>query len=301
MGDTGTGWAAARTEIVLDNIQGYDIVFLQEVQWAESYIKKYLAAPAGYEFAITKSEKKNRNVCILYNPEKLKCEDAELVNKIMTDTGWTDIQFQRVCIRVFTLHERGKTSKFVAIGVHANNDVYINEAFCRLLKITVEKISEVQGPCALPVILGGDFNSDIRYWEIDSVFLGLMYETDRNPIDFITLKPVRDSHLEMAEVRVTQYTEIKIPPKAQELKVQIKVRARTGKKKKKIMLTVAELKRKYGEKLHIRYLCGGHRPLTVVVKFHDATVTRITLQEEVAELAGRVQQLELELQSHRIG
>ena len=296
MGDTGTGWAEARKKIVPDNIRGYDIVFLQEVQWAESYVKKYLAAPAGYEFAITKSATEIRNVCILYNPEKLKCEDAKLVNKIMTVTGWTDIQFQRVCIQVFALHERGKTSKFVAIGVHANNDVYINEAFCRLLKITVEKISEVQGPCALPIILGGDFNSDIRYWKIDSVFLGLMYETDRNPIDFITLKPTRDSHLEMAEVRVTQYSEIKILREAQELEVQIEDREETGKKKKKIMLTVAELKREYGENTFFRYLCGGHRPLTVVVHFNDATVTRITLQEEVAELAGQVKKLGLELQ-----
>ena len=49
--------------------EDYDIVFLQEVQWAEKGIRKWLI-PSEYNMAITLSEDKQTNSCILYRLEK---------------------------------------------------------------------------------------------------------------------------------------------------------------------------------------------------------------------------------------
>ena len=47
MGSTRRGWTEARSKIVLLNIfRGYNIVFLQEVQWVERGTEEHLTAPA---------------------------------------------------------------------------------------------------------------------------------------------------------------------------------------------------------------------------------------------------------------
>ena len=47
MGSTHRGWTEARSKIVLLNMfRGYDIVFLQEVQWVEKGTEEHLTAPA---------------------------------------------------------------------------------------------------------------------------------------------------------------------------------------------------------------------------------------------------------------
>ena len=294
-GDTGRGWAEARKAIIPPNIQGNDMVFLQEVQWAEKGTKDLLATPAGYELVMTRSNTPGSNVCILYNPRKLIPEDnAHVTQIVLTVMGWTNEDSQRVCLQVFTLQGKGEASRFAAIGVHAPRDVRAendrpdehrkNERFCKLLKIVIEKISEVYRPHALPILIAGDFNSDIKHWN-SYRFLVPEYETDRNPIDFIALKITKVNHLEIAEVTEKQYHDILIPQEAQDLLV----------KKDDAMRTV----RICCENLYLfyKYLCGSHRPLSAEVTYSEAIIpaSGTISQEDVAKLDARVEELEREM------
>ena len=262
MGLTHKGLAEARSEIVLANIQGYDIVFLQEVQWAETGIKGRLATPAGYEVAMTRSKGADRNTCILYNSGKLH-EDPDSVTRalIMSNlANWHDEYSQRLCVRVFTLVGKGNTSKFVAISLHAPNDVHMNNTFCELVRAFIEEVVTVH---RLPVLVGGDFNSDIRHWNLnDGDFLGLDYEAGRNPIDFIVMRvPTGNIHLEMAvSVRVMRQDEIDLPEDAQDLQV---VMARGGMRQ---IIPVREFKEQYSDSFFM-HLCGNHMPLNTVIRY----------------------------------
>ena len=280
MGVPHKGWTAVREHFIKGNIDEYDIVFLQEVQW----VKEEHFTSANYELAnftrsIGKRDKPtNRNICILFDPQKLKCEKSTGVTRvIMNVMGWSDKDSHRVCIQVFTQQGRGKTSKFVAIGVHAPRDIHKCYAFCNLLMIAVEKINDV---LALPVLLAGDFNCDIRARQ-SPTFLVPEYVIDRSPIDFIALKIASDSHLAIENMKMTQYGEIGIPDAAQKLKVQVQ-----GKKGKS---TVKKLIQKYSQNLYPFYvqLCGGHRPLSAEVKNSNAMSPK-----EVARRARRVKELE---------
>ena len=75
-------------------------------------------------------------------------------------------------------------------------------------------IEEVVTVHRLPILVGGDFNTDIFRWK-DSGFKGLDYETDCIPRDFITMKvPEEKYHLEMAEVQKMECNTIAIPKDA---------------------------------------------------------------------------------------
>ena len=247
-----------------------------------------LAAPAGYELVMTRSKDSGSNVCILYNPRKLKPEgNAHVIETARNVTDWTDEDFQRVCIQVFTLQGKGEASRFAAIGVHAPRDIHgRNERFCRLLKIVIETISEVHRP-VVPILLAGDFNSDIRHWN-SYRFLVPEYEPDRNPIDFIALKITKVNHLEIAEVTEKPYSDIKIPQEAQDLLV----------KQDGAMKTVRQLIEECGEDRYSFFncLCGGHRPLSAVVTYSEAIIpaSGTITQEDIATLDARVEELERE-------
>ena len=68
------------------------MVFLQEVQWVEKGTKDRLAVLARCELVMTRSENGNRNLCILYNPDKLQCEDGDtktVTEMLKSIEGWT--------------------------------------------------------------------------------------------------------------------------------------------------------------------------------------------------------------------
>ena len=274
MGQGGEGWAEARKAIVLSNIQGYDIVFLQEVQWVERGTKQHLAAPAGYELVMTRSEHENRNSCILYNPEKLHCEDDDtktVTEMLKSIKGWTECS-KRLCLQVFKLKEKGDTSKFVAISLHAPRKQE-TESFCDAVKVGIRK---VVADHKLPVLVGGDFNTDIYDWKKDG-FLGPHLSRHKR-IDFIVMKVPEENHLKMTKVQ--QLEDIDIPAAAQNLEVM--------RKSEDTMITVSEFKEHYTYDFFID-LCDSHMPLTVVVTYHDQRVDqeqeRIQVEREAPTAA----------------
>ena len=278
MGDTHRGWTDVRKLFIKGNINGYDIVFLQEVQWVneEHFITGNYQLAKMTESIDESGERTNRNICILFDPQKLKCEESlrtDVTHVIMTVMGWSDKYFHRVCIQVFTQQGREETSKFVAIGVHAPRQD--NYTFLELLKIAVEKINEV---LALPVLLAGDFNHYIMDWQ-SPTFLVTKCETDRYDIDFIVLKITSDSHLAFEDMTMTQYSEIIIPDDARQLEVKVQDSSR--------MLTVDELIQAQGLKEFYKMLCGGHRPLST-----EVTNSNEMSPEEVARHAKRLKELQ---------
>ena len=284
MGSTREGWADVRKLFIKGNINGYDIVFLQEVQWVneEHFITGNYQLAKMTESINKRGERTKRNICILIDPQKLKCEESlrtDVTRVIMTVMGWSDKYFHRVGIQVFTQQGRGETSRFVAIGVHAPIDRQDCHTFGELLKIAVEKINEV---LALPVLLAGDFNCDITAWG-SSTFLVPQYPAGRSPIDFIALKITSDSHLAIENMTMTQYSEVLIPDAARQLKVKVQ------NKQSLPMPTVDQLIQKYSQNLYTFYvqLCDGHRPLSAEVKNSNAMSP-----EEVARHARRVEELE---------
>ena len=286
MGNTRKGWTDVRKLFIKGNINGYDIVFLQEVQWVneEHFISENYMLAKMTKSVNERGKQTNRNICILFDPRRLNCEESlrtDVTHVIMTVMGWSDKDSHRVCIQVFTQQGSGET--FVAIGVHAPIDRQDCHTFCDLLKIAVEKINEV---LALPVLLAGDFNCDIRVWR-SPTFLVPEYIIDRSPIDFIALKITSDSHLAIENMTMTQYSEMIIPDDARQLHVKAQD------KQRKSTSTVDQLIQKYSQDLYPFYakLCDGHRPLSAEVKYSTAMSSTMS-PEEVAGLVERVKELE---------
>ena len=287
MGECYGGWAKARSKIVQHNIQGYDVVFLQEVQWVEEGTKERLAA--GYEVVMESSQHNNRNTCILYNSDRLQHEDdyTDTVTKTLL-RGWTEHYSKRLCVKVFSLRGKGDTSKFVAISLHAPKKTEDNHSFCDLVKAGIEK---VVADHKLPVLVGGDFNSDIHRWEDDG-FQSLNYDAGRSPIDFITMKfPRQNNHLTIGMVQKIKRDNITIPPDAEDIMVELK---------KSLKMKVKECKVKAVDKFY-QHLCGYHMPLTVVVTYSDdvilnegdddETKSREELMEEIARLTEELRKM----------
>ena len=265
MGEGGKGWAEARREIVRNNIQGYDIVFMQEVQWQEKRTKKDIARPAGYEVVLASSAHENRNTCILYNAERLQCKDKKTKDKITkpltADQRWTAYS-NRLCVQVFSLKGKEDSSQFVAISLHApSKSKADNDSFCDLMKTAIEEIVEDQ---ELPVLVGGDFNTNIRWWEKDG-FEGLDYVPGRAPIDFITMKVPRiNNHLKMGKVQKMKGENIVIPVADDDESIEVKLKDGTE-------TTAEDLKDKAVDDF-FRHLCGCHMPLTVDIVYSDIAI-----------------------------
>ena len=264
MGDTHEGWATVRSVIVHPNIQGYDIVFLQEVQWVEDDTKDRIATPGFdptskksknktstplFEVALTRSKCKKRNICILYKPDRLQREDADSVTVTQTlrsVAGWKDEYSKRLCVQVFTLKGKGDTSKFVAISLHAPRTD--TETYCNTVK---KAIGRVVAKHKVPVIVGGDFNTDIYDWKYDH-FLGV-HKTRHKRIDFIIMKVPSNNHLEIGHVMPIEDIDISA---GQDLRFR-----RNGKVTK-----VSEYKEDYTYEFY-QHLCDSHMPLTVPIKW----------------------------------
>ena len=286
MGDTGTGWAEARRIIVRANIQGYDIVFLQEVPWVEDGPRMKRLATKELKVARKGS---GIDTYILYNPGRLQEEDASAVTHAMRSVaGWKNEYSEQLCVQVFTLKGKGDTSKFVAISLHAP---YKNKGdtrdFCNLVFDFIEKVVTVH---SLPVLVGGDFNTDIYRWK-DSGFKGLDYEAGRTPIDFITMKvPEEEYHLEMAKVQKMECDEITITDTED---IEVKLSPTTE-------MTVAACKDRSTANFS-KHLCGDHMPLTVVVTYspnaiqsegsEQESMSREELEAKNAKLERKIQEL----------
>ena len=152
---------------------------------------------------------------ILYRSPKLQCEDAhktKVTKTLESVDGWKTHYSKWLCVQVFTLKGKEDTSMFVAISLHAPyKDKKEIRQFCDLVKAFIEEVITFH---RLPVLVGGDFNTDIRHWK-GSGFKGLDYDTDCIPRDFITMKvPEEKYHLEMAEVQKMECDTIAIPKDA---------------------------------------------------------------------------------------
>ena len=62
-GSTKEGMTAIRQQVVVPNIKGYDIVFLQEVPWVKAGTKVRLADPARYDLSINEVERDTHVSC----------------------------------------------------------------------------------------------------------------------------------------------------------------------------------------------------------------------------------------------
>ena len=284
MGETRTGWAEARRKIVVSNIQGSDIVFLQEVQWKEESTKEYIADPAGYDRVLVRSTHENRNTCILYNAKRLQREDEEtgkVTTTLNAEEGWTAEYSKRLCMQVFSLNGKGDPLKFVAISVHAPNkekcDAY---TFCKLLKTAITNIVDKH---KLPVLVGGDFNTNISGWK-DEGFVGLDYDTECEPIDFITMKvPEKNKHLKMKKVQKKKREQI-VTLEADHIKVELK----NGRKMKVEALKDRAVDDFYG------HLCGYHMPLTVDIVYSDVALPTEGAHDEDKKMSRELERLKEE-------
>ena len=247
MGKNRKGWAEARSLIVHPNIQGYDVVFLQEVPWVEKSTKKRLATP-GFEVALTRSKSDDRNICILYKPDRLQCEDASAVTQTLRSVaGWKDEYSQRLCVQVFTLKGKRDTSKFVAISLHAPRTD--TETYCNTVKKAIGRVVATHN---VPVIVGGDFNTDIYDWKYDH-FLGV-HKTRHKRIDFIIMKVPSDNHLEIGHVMPIEDIDISAVQ-------DLRLRRGNGN-----LTKVSEFKEDYTYEFY-QCLCDSHMPLTVPIKW----------------------------------
>ena len=257
MGKSLEGWAEARKEIVKANIQRYEIVFLQEVPWKEEYTNENIARPAGYEVVLVRSAHENRNTCILYNAERLQCENEktkEVTKTLAGDKRWTAYS-KRLCVQVFSLKGKGDSSKFVAISLHAPKPTNDNYSFCDLMKTAIKRIVKHH---KLPVLVGGDFNTNITWWEKDG-FEGLDYDAGRIPIDFITMKvPRKNNHLKMDKVQKMEGENIAIPEKARSIEVALKGGSMT-----------VQIAKENAVGNFWSHLCDYHMPLTVDIVYSD--------------------------------
>ena len=248
-------------------------------------------APKGFKVAMTRGSSGQDNCCIFYRSEKLeecKPEDDPVAEALLLDVAramkeamseeqmnmteeqkkdfakeqqemlndWDKKFSQRVCIRVFKLKEKGSTPKFVAISMHApkknNKD---RKAFLDDMRTLIQL---VVGEYGLPVLVGGDFNTDehIQDWERDR-FTGLHYESERKRIDFITMKvPVDSSYLKLEEVKQFKFSDIAIPSTAEGIDVK------DGGRKIKVKAFRSESEHRF-----FGSLCDHHMPLTVAVTY----------------------------------
>ena len=244
MGSHNRRWARVREQVVLANIQRYGIVFLQEVPWALTDIKKRFATPARYDVVMPK-EKSSRSSCILYNPSTLEGvdDDTDTITETMKSVqGRAHREYsKRLCVKVFTLKGKRRTTKFVAISLHAPRRN--TKHFCDVVKASIEK---VVADHKLPVLVGGDFNTDIYGWKNEG-FLGL-HEARHKRIDFIVMKVPRRNRLRIAKVQMRE--NVVIPRKTQKLEVM-----REGER-----TSVKKFKKQYTYKFY-QGLCDSHMPL----------------------------------------
>ena len=245
MGSTNRGWARVRKQVVLANIRRCGIVFLQEVPWAVRGTKKHFATPARYKVVMTKSRSGNRNSCILYNPRKLRGVDADTktINKTIESVqGKAYPEYtKRLCVKVFALEGR-RTTKFVAISLHAPRKN--TKHFCNVVKASIKKVVAVH---KLPVLVGGDFNSDMYGWKNEG-FLG-PHEARHKRIDFIMMKVPKRNNLKIAKVQV--HEDIAIPKDVQKLEVM-----REGKR-----ISVKAFSKCFTNTFY-QWLCDNHMPMT---------------------------------------
>ena len=249
LGSTNRGWAHVREQLVLANIKGYDIVFLQEVPLTKDGTEKRLAVPAGYELAM--SDSGNRKPCILYS-NKLKCEDTTSVTeKLKSVNEWTEHSeyFDRLRIQVFSLTAMGDLSKFVAISLHAPRSNTTH--FCDKVKAFIKTVVD---ECELPVLVGGDFNTDVYDWRYDG-FLGL-HKSRRRRIDFIAMRVPERSHLQIEKVQILE--DITIPAEK-----TLEVMRSEGE-----MISVNDFM-EHSTYDFYRDLCDSHMPLTAEIEYHE--------------------------------
>lgn len=283
MGSMAKGWSAARQEIVKENIRkDYDMMFLQEVPWTEKHLIQYLEIPVQY--TVAGSICKSSRCYILYKSEKLQeCQTesdgvAATVAKTVEGHKWIANYSNEVCIHMFTLKGRGDQAKFVAISLHApKGSKDVTKAFLGHVRTLIGRVVDDHG---LPVLVGGDFNTDDRDiiddWKKDR-FIGLNYDSERRRIDYITMKvPEHSNYLEMAKVKQMKFSDIVIP---QLQGFEVKEDGKT--------IEVQDFRRQY-EYRFFGSLCDHHMPLTV----------GILVKKEVARADGKSELQEMEEQ-HR--
>lgn len=266
MGPHVKGWPEARKAIMKENIgKDYDLVFLQEVPWNDDHLIQYLDLSTPVQYRVAGNIWKSRSCRILYKSTKLQeCKtECDKVAATVRETveNWEDNYSEGVCIHTFTLKGKGGLTKFVAISLHAPKDASSNKPFLDCVRRLIGKV--VDG-YKLPVLVGGDFNTDeIDDWE-DNGFIGLNHKTERRRIDYITMKvPEYNNYLqlEMAEVEQMRFDHIVIPETAQGLKVKKK-----SKDKKTVKVQILKSKDQYK---FFGLLCEHHMPLTVVLTCHS--------------------------------
>ena len=148
---------------------------------------------------------------------------------------------------MFTLLGEGDTSKFVAISLHAPKTD--TETYCNAVK---EAIGRVVAKHNVPVIVGGDFNTDIYDWKYDH-FLGL-HKTRHKRNDFIIMKVPRDNHLEIGNVTPLEDIDTSTVQ-------DLRLRRGNGR-----VTQLSEFKEDYTYEFY-QHLCDSHMPLTVAIKW----------------------------------
>ena len=248
MGSHNRGWARIREQVVLANIRRYGIVFLQEVPWAVNGIKKRFAIPVRYKVVMPK-EKSSRSSCILYNPRKLRGVNADtnsITETMKSVQGRAHREYsKRLGVKVFTLKGKRRTTKFVAISLHAPRRN--TKHFCDVVKASIKKVVAHH---KLPVLVGGDFNTDVYDWKNEG-FLGL-HEARHKRIDFIVMKVPKRNRLRIGKVQM--HENVVIPRETQKLEVM-----REGER-----TSVKKFKKQYTYNFY-QGLCDSLMPLTAEI------------------------------------
>ena len=212
MGDTGQGMTECRRMTIEINLINqlynkplFDLMFLQEV-WSEKFLKGICKPESGLAFQQKNeydSPAQGRDCinCILYQGNKLEVLNWADVLKERKNVGVSDSLLRdlnkkkddlekgpyggRLCIVNFRM-KGCNNAVFVAMSLHAPSKSPIERMKCL---VGVRDFANVVVAAGLPVLIGGDFNASINWWQLDG-YQGLLYWPRRRYelIDFIALK-----------------------------------------------------------------------------------------------------------------
>ena len=194
--------------------QPYDLVLLQEM-WTNN-IDPFIKSEICHFGMIYEEEGVQRINAIIYQPDKLEMfqniQDA-LVNKVGMESSelikHRAPQFEqsgRLVIAIFG-KKGNNCPAFMAMSLHAPSKDW--EARKQLLE-GVRGFANAVVAAGLPVLIGGDFNASINWWQLDKYqgthgYQGLLYWPGRRYelIDFVTAK-APNAHCTLEDVQAAK-------------------------------------------------------------------------------------------------
>ena len=182
--------------IMIESI-GADLLFLQEVNKRES---DFIVVAPGYSHLPPADEKVPGSVVLNY----IAYKKSKLI-PINKDFPLPDSMKGRTCIGAFMINSEGKQGpRFVAICLHAPyKDKNAQRLYFEALREFVDSVLKTYG---VPVVIGGDFNASVCWWQKVFGYSDMHYQPCRKVslIDFITMKCPKPSAYSVTDVQAVE-------------------------------------------------------------------------------------------------